>query len=83
MHETGKPNNCYTGNKWDATLCPDVATCQKNCVLEGADAEYEATYGIKASGNALDLGFVTKGQYSKNVGSRMLDHTEAWDTYRK
>jgi cellulose 1,4-beta-cellobiosidase len=70
IHQDGKPINCYTGNKWSTTVCPDENTCTKNCVLEGADAEYEGTYGIKASGNALDLGFVTKGPYAKNVGSR-------------
>ena len=62
--------DCYHGNAWDPTLCPDVETCAKNCVLEGADAEYTDTYGVKAVGEALDLGFVTKGPYSKNVGSR-------------
>jgi len=84
IHETGKPTNCYTGNEWDATVCPDVDSCSKNCVLEGADAEYTDTYGVKASGNALDLKFVTKGQYSKNVGSRtyLMKDEDTYETFK-
>lgn len=55
----------YTGNTWDTTLCPDGQTCAENCALDGAD--YEGTYGITASGNALTLKFVT----GTNVGSRV------------
>jgi len=29
------------------------------------------TYGVTSDGTTLKLGFVTQGQYSKNVGSRM------------
>jgi len=84
IHEAGKPTNCFTGNEWDAKLCPDVETCSKNCVLEGADAEYEGTYGVKASGDALDLGFVTKGPYSSNVGSRtyLMKDEETYETFK-
>jgi len=70
LHENGVAKNCYTGNEWDKTLCPDAATCTKNCVIEGADAEYASTYGITAQGNELKLDFVTSGPSSKNVGSR-------------
>merc|ERR1712118_462690 len=81
LHATGTTNNCYTGNAWDKSLCPDAATCSKNCVIEGAGAEYENTYGVKASGDSLTLGFVTQGPYSRNVGSRnYLMDTE--DTYK-
>jgi cellulose 1,4-beta-cellobiosidase len=62
-------DNCYTGNKWDSTLCPDNASCAKNCALDGAD--YTSTYGVTASGNSLKLTFVTEGQYSTNIGSRL------------
>ena len=37
MHKQGNTTNCYTGNLWDPTLCPDPDTCKQNCVLEGAD----------------------------------------------
>merc|ERR1719453_1080363 len=69
-HKTGETTNCYTGNEWDATLCPDKETCSQNCVVEGADKEYEATYGVTSEGSTLQLGFVTEGEYSTNVGSR-------------
>jgi len=66
----GETTNCYTGNKWDSSLCPDAKTCTENCVIEGADQEYTNTYGVHASGSKLQLDFVTQGPYSKNIGSR-------------
>ncbi|KAI0800646.1 cellobiohydrolaseI [Fomes fomentarius] len=69
LHSVNGSNNCYTGNEWDTSLCPDPATCAKNCALDGAD--YSGTYGITTSGNALTLKFVTHGQYSTNIGSRV------------
>lgn len=65
LHTTSGYTNCYTGNSWDATLCPDPVTCAQNCALDGAD--YSGTYGITTSGNALTLKFVT----GANVGSRV------------
>ncbi|ATZ53234.1 hypothetical protein BCIN_09g01110 [Botrytis cinerea B05.10] len=64
LHSTSGSTNCYTGNTWDTTLCPDAATCTTNCALDGAD--YEGTYGITTSGDSLKLSFVT----GSNVGSR-------------
>ena len=61
--------NCYTGNTWDTSICPDDATCAQNCALDGAD--YSGTYGVSTSGNALTLNFITNGPYSKNIGSRL------------
>ncbi|CZT44311.1 related to Exoglucanase 1 [Rhynchosporium secalis] len=66
---SGKYTNCYDGNTWDATLCPDNKKCAANCALEGAD--YGKTYGASTSGNALKLTFITKGEHSTNIGSRM------------
>ncbi|KAJ7841917.1 glycoside hydrolase [Mycena olivaceomarginata] len=60
--------NCYTGNTWDSTICPDAKTCAANCELDGAD--YSGTYGITTSGNALTLKFVTVSQ-QPNIGSRV------------
>ncbi|KAF8694341.1 glycoside hydrolase family 7, partial [Rhizoctonia solani] len=68
VHGTSGYTNCYTGQTWDKTLCPDGATCAKNCALEGAD--YPGTYGITTSGDALTLKFVTQSA-NKNVGSRV------------
>ena len=66
-HKVGEAKDCYHGNSWDPTLCPDAATCAKNCALEGADEEYENTYGIKASGAELKLGFVTQARRSSSA----------------
>ncbi|PSN61977.1 exoglucanase-like protein 1 precursor [Corynespora cassiicola Philippines] len=67
-HVTGGYTNCYTDNAWNATTCADGASCAKNCAIDGAD--YSGTYGISTSGDALTLKFVTKGEYSTNIGSR-------------
>ena len=69
LHTTTGYTNCYTGNTWNTTLCPDGATCAANCALEGAS--YSDTYGITTSGNALSLKFVTPNSNGKNVGSRV------------
>jgi len=64
--------NCYTGNTWDKTLCPDVETCTKNCALDGADVnKYRGTYGVTAVNGGVRLNFVTRDQYGTNVGSRL------------
>ncbi|EJD53243.1 Exocellobiohydrolase [Auricularia subglabra TFB-10046 SS5] len=68
LHTTTGYTNCYTGNTWNTTLCPDGETCAQNCALDGAD--YSGTYGISTSGNALTLNFITNGQ-QKNIGSRV------------
>jgi len=84
VHQTGQPVNCYDGNMWSETLCPDVETCASNCALEGADEEYEETYGVKAEGDSLDLNFVTKGPYASNVGSRtyLMDDEESYYMFK-
>lgn len=68
LHDVGGYTNCYTGNTWNTEYCPDAVTCAANCALDGA--EYEQTYGITTSGNALTLDFVTTGSQT-NVGSRV------------
>ena len=65
LHSTADTTNCYTGNTWDTSLCPDPVTCASNCALDGAD--YTGTYGITASGSDLKLQFVT----GANIGSRV------------
>lgn len=67
VHTTSGYTNCYTGNEWDTTICPDPVTCAANCALDGAN--YSATYGVTTSGNALTLDFVDAS--SGNVGSRL------------
>jgi cellulose 1,4-beta-cellobiosidase len=70
VHKVGKPENCYTGNAWDKTACPDPTTCAQNCAVGAASTEYTSTYGVSAADDELKLGFVTQGPYSRNVGSR-------------
>jgi len=70
-HKVGEPENCYTDSEWDTTVCPDGDTCAKNCAAGAvAEEDWEGTYGIKQNGNGVDVGFVTQGPYSVNVGSR-------------
>ncbi|QRV97074.1 beta-1,4-D-glucan cellobiohydrolase [Ceratobasidium sp. AG-Ba] len=69
VHTTSGYANCYTGQKWDTSVCPDGVTCATNCAVDGAD--YSGTYGITTSGNSLTLKFVTPGSSGKNVGSRV------------
>ncbi|KAJ5584798.1 uncharacterized protein N7459_004598 [Penicillium hispanicum] len=68
VHNVGGSTNCYTGNEWDSTYCPDDVTCAANCALDGAD--YSGTYGVTTSGDELRLNFVTQSS-NKNVGSRL------------
>ncbi|KAG6853943.1 Exoglucanase [Blastosporella zonata] len=67
-HSTSGTTNCYSGNAWDSTLCPDGVTCAANCALDGAN--YSGTYGITTSGDAVTLKFVTTSTQT-NVGSRV------------
>lgn len=72
-HKMGDYTNCYTGNKWDQTLCPDWQTCTKNCGIDGVDENtWRGTYGVTSieGGKGVQLNFVTQGPYSKNIGSR-------------
>ncbi|KAF8596983.1 cellobiohydrolase I-II [Ceratobasidium sp. AG-I] len=77
LHSTGGYSNCYTGNRWEPTLCPDPLTCAKNCAIEGAD--YASTYGVTTSGNAVTLKFVTP----ENISSRvyLLANDSAYQTF--
>ncbi|EFA82597.1 glycoside hydrolase family 7 protein [Heterostelium album PN500] len=66
---TSTGQNCYTGNTWDSTACPDDKTCASNCYLDGA--QYESTYGVSTDGSSLKLNFITQS-YGKNIGSRLF-----------
>ena len=33
IHGKDGYENCYTGNQWDQSYCPDAATCTENCLL--------------------------------------------------
>ncbi|KAJ5297303.1 hypothetical protein PENANT_c005G02315 [Penicillium antarcticum] len=68
LHSTSGYTNCYNGNTWDTSICPDDVTCATNCAVEGAD--YSGTYGVTTSGSSLRLNFVTQAS-QKNIGSRL------------
>ncbi len=71
VRKTADYTNCFT-NDWDKSLCPDPETCDRNCVIEGVPlSEYQTPYGVTAEGNSVTLRYVTKGQYSTNIGSRL------------
>ena len=39
--------NCYEGNSWDSSYCPDPVSCAQNCGLDGIPPEdWSGTYGI-------------------------------------
>jgi cellulose 1,4-beta-cellobiosidase len=80
LHNVGGYTNCYTGNDWDRTLCPDNEACAENCALDGAN--YASTYGITTSGNSLRLNFVTQSQ-QKNIGSRvyLMDNEDTYTMF--
>ena len=60
LHNVGGYTNCYTGNSWDTSICPDDVTCAKNCAIDGVDNQtWNNTYGVTSSGTDLKLGFVT------------------------
>ena len=51
--------------------------------VEGVNAQqFESTYGIQTDGSgSLDLRFVTHGEYSDNVGSRVYLTDPSGDKY--
>ncbi|KIM39199.1 glycoside hydrolase family 7 protein [Hebeloma cylindrosporum] len=69
IHHKDSATNCYTGNTWDTSVCPDGKTCAANCAVDGAD--YSGNYGISVAGDALTLKFVTNNSNGKNIGSRV------------
>lgn len=68
-HVVGGYQNCYDGNEWNKTACPDPETCAKNCAIEGS--KYAETYGVSTSGNGVTMKFSTTHQYGTNIGSRL------------
>lgn len=69
VHDVNSSTNCYTGNTWDTSICDDDVSCATDCCLDGAN--YQSTYGVTSSGNALTLKFTQTTQYGTNIGSRL------------
>ncbi|GJC87587.1 exoglucanase 1 [Colletotrichum liriopes] len=81
-HQTSGSTNCYTGNKWDTSVCSTGEDCASKCCLDGAD--YPGTYGATTSDDSLSLKFVQQGPYSKNIGSRMylMEGTDKYQMFK-
>lgn len=76
IHSTSSDTNCFEGNEWNATLCPDPVTCAFNCALDGAD--YSSTYGVTTSGNALAINFID----TTYVGARLFLMANTTEYYK-
>lgn len=84
-HKVGTYTNCYTGTEWDRSVCSDGYECASQCAVDGVDYnDMRNTYGVTSDGDGLRLGFVTQGQYSKNVGSRlyMMDDADNYEIFK-
>jgi len=81
-HQVGSSTNCFTGQEWDTSLCPDPVSCSKSCAIDGAD--YEGTYGIVASGDQVSIKLATVGQYDTNIGARtyVMDSPTTYKLYQ-
>ena len=51
--------NCYEGNSWDSSYCPDPVSCAQNCGLDGIPPEdWSGTYGITQQSDKGNLEYV-------------------------
>ncbi|KAG8940581.1 hypothetical protein FRC00_012950, partial [Tulasnella sp. 408] len=64
-HTSTGYTDCYRGNTWDATVCPDRTTCTANCVVEGVN--YVTDFGISTNYDAVKL----KWLQGSTVGARI------------
>ena len=74
-------DNCFDSNGWSSAYCPDAATCNQNCVVEGNTVQnYANTYGVVTSDRELSLAYVT----NKNVGSRnyLMDDDDNYKVFK-
>jgi len=85
LHDKNGYNNCYTGASWDPKECPDADTCAKQCAVDGVPTnEWKNTYGVGGDADTLELGFLTKGSYATNVGSRtfMMNSQNKYEMFK-
>lgn len=79
IHDVNSQGSCGGPGAWNATLCPDGATCAKNCVLDGVTEKvYNDNYGIIKTSKGVRLNYMT----GSNVGSRVYLMDGATDNYR-
>ena len=70
LHNKDNYQNCYDGNWWNVTLCPDNRSCAANCAIDGA--EYKSIYGVTTTpAGALNMKHLTRHDFSYNIGSRI------------
>ena len=69
--------NCFLGNVWINSTCPDLKTCTDTCALDGEDETgYKEKYGVEVDKlGMMNLTFVkryqTEGANGTNVGNRV------------
>ncbi len=69
VHAVGNLAASCINPSLNATLCPDAATCAKNCQLEGVDY---TSMGVLTEGNAVTLRqYVFDGNTYKSVSPRL------------
>merc|ERR1711910_230868 len=75
LHKMDDYVNCYEGNSWDSSYCPDPVSCAQNCGLDGIPPEdWSGTYGISQTGDKdVTLKLVTHGEYSSDVDVSNMD----------
>jgi cellulose 1,4-beta-cellobiosidase len=70
VHEEGGYGDCYTGNKWNNTICATAKGCSKNCVVEGVD--YKVAHGVTTGDDSLTMKYKTEHQFGTSIGSRLF-----------
>lgn len=55
-HNVGGYVNCYSGNAWDPTYCPNADACTTNCAIDGIGVlDWKNPYGVSILTNGLSL----------------------------
>ncbi|KAK5662371.1 hypothetical protein OQA88_8281 [Cercophora sp. LCS_1] len=82
LHNVDGYINCYDGNWWSDRICNTSENCTANCALEGA-GNYRLYYGITSANDSISLGYVTRIDFAKNVGSRvyMMESTDRYQMF--
>ena len=78
----GPEQYCFLFNsKWNSSVCPNGATCAKNCALDGAN--YEIYHGIKTSGSSLTMAYASYLNHYFNIASRvfLLDNDSSYKLF--
>jgi len=79
LHEKGGYTNCLSDAGWNATSCPDAATCATHCELEGLDVkDYSEKVGVDLIPGGVKLSYISP----KGAKSSRLYLLEGKDQYR-